>query len=86
MLISTFQHGIIWLILVTVHVTLIGLIILPLDVGGSGVHTPFSENGRTILGTCHYLVGGGALFWGEGHNFFSSCLGEGHKFFQGFLG
>ena len=39
------------------------------------------------LGTCHYSArGGGALFWGEGHNFFPSCLGEGQNFFQGFLG
>ena len=30
--------------------------------------------------------GGEALFWGEGHNFFPSCLGEGLNFLQGFLG
>ena len=28
----------------------------------------------------------GTVFWGEGHNFFPSCVGEGHNFFQGFLG
>ena len=28
--------------------------------------------------------GGGALFGGEGHNFFPSCLGEGHNFFKFF--
>ena len=28
----------------------------------------------------------GALFCGEGHNFFPSCLEEGHNLFQGFLG
>ena len=42
-----------------------------------------------ILGTCHYLAGGGGgegpLFWG-GHNFFPSCLGEGRKFFSRFFG
>ena len=24
------------------------------------------------------------LFWGEGHNFFPSCLGEGHNIFKDF--
>ena len=33
-----------------------------------------------------FSAGGGAPFWGEGHNCFHSSLGEGHKFFQGFLG
>ena len=84
MLISTFQHGIIWLILATVHVTLIGLIILPLDVGGSGVHTPFSENGRTILGTCHYLVGGGHYFGGRVIIFFPLVWGRVTSFFKVF--
>ena len=43
---------------------------------------------RTIseqLGTCHYLAGEGGkatILGGEGHNFFSSCLGEGHNFFK----
>ena len=50
----------------------------------------FADFGKAAyLGTCHYLAGGGGggpLFWGEGHNFFPSCLGEGHDFFQGFLG
>ena len=26
--------------------------------------------------------GQGHYFWGEGHNFFPSCLGEGHNFFK----
>ena len=30
--------------------------------------------------------GEGHYFWGEGHSFFSSCLGESHNFFQDFLG
>ena len=30
--------------------------------------------------------GEGPLFWGEGHNFFPSCMGGGSQFFQSFLG
>ena len=48
---------------------------------------------RTLLGTCHYLAGGLALFLGENFfppvwgrvTIFSSFLGEGHNVFKVFF-